>query len=314
MSNNKFSKFHFILLYLIIIAGSVFIFSFRYESKLNEKTSPEVVHANVISPEVPDTVYFAGKRIPIENSDVWERIDREIIVNSYWHSSTILFIKRANRWFPVIEEILRKNNIPDDFKYIALVESNLTNVISPAGATGYWQFMKAAGKKYGLEINDMIDERYHLEKSTEAACKYFTDSYLEFGDWLLAAASYNMGVEGVKNQLERQKANSYFNLLLNDETSRYIPRAIATKIIMENAEKYGFFIDEDELYQPYKFVEIPVDREVAHWSDFAANYGISYRILKILNPWLRDNYLKNKTKKEYLIKIPVEGSLTIVEE
>ncbi|GJQ63701.1 MAG: murein transglycosylase [Melioribacteraceae bacterium] len=303
-----------VFLYIVIIAGSVFIFSFKYVKETTPEKDPPSEHATVVSPELPDEVFFAGKKIPIENIDVWERIDREIIVNSYWHSSTILFIKRANRYFPVIEEILRRNNVPDDMKYIALIESNLTNVISPAGATGYWQFMKAAGKKYGLEINKLVDERYHIEKATEAACKYLTDSYIEFGDWFLAAASYNMGVGGLKKQMQRQKAESYFNLLLNDETSRYIPRAIATKIIMENPEKYGFNISENELYQPYKFVEIPVNYSVQHWADFAANYDISYRILKILNPWLRDNYLKNNSKKEYLIKIPVEGSLKIVEE
>lgn len=314
MSKSKLSKIHLSFLYIIIIAGSVFIFSFKFDQVSEPTQEPVTEHSQVVSPELPQDIYFAGKRIPIENSDVWERIDREIIVNSYWHSSTILFLKRAHRYFPVIEEILRQNNMPDDLKYIALVESNLTNVISPAGATGYWQFMNAAGKKYGLEINKQVDERYHIEKSTEAACRYLTDSYKEFGDWFLAAASYNMGVEGLKSQMERQKATSYFNLLLNDETSRYIPRAIATKIIMENPEKYGFKISEDEMYQPYKFVEIPVNYSVQHWGDFAAKYDVSYRILKLLNPWLRENYLKNNSRKEYLIKIPVEGSLKIVEE
>lgn len=318
MKKNFFSKIHIVFLYLLIIAGMFVIYSFRYENDVkNEQEEVKPVTESgqrFYAPDLPAEVYFAGERIPLESQDVFERLDRELIVNNYWHSSTMLFIKRANRWFPLIEEILKKNNIPEDFKYIALIESNLTNVVSPAGATGFWQFMKAAGKQHGLEINDVVDERYHVEKATEAACLYLHEAYAEFGDWLLAAASYNMGITGVKNQLERQKAKSYFNLVLNDETSRYVPRAITAKIILSNPEKYGFMIRDDQLYKPYKFHEIPVNTGVDDLADFAFKYGINYRILKTLNPWLRDNYLTNKSRKEYLIKIPVEGSINIIED
>ena len=268
----------------------------------------------VVSPEIPSYLEFAGERIPTENFEVYERMDREFLANTYWHSATVLAIKRANRWFPVIEPILKKNNIPDDFKYLSIAESNLENVISPAGATGFWQFMKPAGEKYGLEINDLVDERYHVEKSTEAACKYLKDSYDMFGSWISAAASYNMGQENTTLQRERQKATNYFNLVLNSETSRFVARIVSLKYILQNPEKYGFDIKEEDLYKPLEHYNITLDSSVTDFADYAKSYRINYFILKMYNPWLRDNYLTNRSKKVYTIKLPMEGSIEIIKD
>ncbi|MGB5287053.1 MAG: lytic transglycosylase domain-containing protein [Ignavibacteriaceae bacterium] len=268
----------------------------------------------IISPEIPNYLEFAGERIPTENFEVYERMDREFLANTYWHSATVLAIKRANRWFPVIEPILKKNNIPDDFKYLSIAESNLENVISPAGATGFWQFMKPAGEKYGLEINDLVDERYNVEKSTEAACKYLKDSYDMFGSWISAAASYNMGQENTTLQRERQKATNYFNLVLNSETSRFVARIVSLKYVLQNPEKYGFDIQEEDLYKPLEYYEVNLDSSVTDFADYASSYGVNYFILKMYNPWLRDNYLKNKSKKIYTIKLPKEESIKIIKD
>lgn len=268
----------------------------------------------IISPEIPSYLEFAGEKIPTENFEVYERMEREFLSNTYWHSATILAIKRANRWFPVIEPILKRNNIPDDFKYLCVAESNLENVVSPAGATGFWQFMEAAGKKYGLEINSLVDERYHLEKSTEAACKYLNDSYTMFESWISAAASYNMGQDGIQLQRERQKSTNYFNLVLNSETARFVARIVSLKYILENPEKYGFDIKSEEKYKPLSYTEVPLDSSVADFADYAKSLGINYFILKMYNPWLRDNYLNNKTKTLYTLKLPEEGSIEIIKE
>ena len=268
----------------------------------------------IVSPEIPGYLEFAGERIPTENFEVYERMDREFLANTYWHSATVLAIKRANRWFPIIEPILKKNDIPDDFKYLSIAESNLENVISPAGATGFWQFMKPAGEKYGLEINDLVDERYHVEKSTEAACKYLKDSYDMFGSWISAAASYNMGQENTTLQRERQKATNYFNLVLNSETSRFVARIVSLKYILQNPEKYGFDIKEEDLYKPLEHYNVTLDSSVTDFADYAKSYRINYFILKMYNPWLRDNYLTNRSKKVYTIKLPMEGSIEIIKD
>lgn len=266
----------------------------------------------IISPEVPKEIYFAGERIPLENFEVYERIDRELLVNTYWHSATILAIKRANRWFPVIEPILKKYNVPDDFKYLAVAESNLDNVVSPAGATGYWQFMKAAAEKYGLEVTSEVDERYHVEKSTEAACKYLMESYQKYGSWTMAAASYNMGVAGVDNQIGRQKTNNYYNLVLNIETSRYVARIVSLKLIMQSPHKYGFDLKETDLYNPLQTYEVELSYSVSDFADWSNAQGINYKILKMYNPWLRDVKLTNRSGKTYKILMPEKGSIEIL--
>lgn len=267
----------------------------------------------IISPKIPDVLEFAGERVPVENFEIKERIEREFIVNTYFHSSTILAIKRAKRWFPLIEPILRKYNVPDDFKYLCVAESNLENVISPSGATGFWQIMEDAGTKYGLEINSQIDERYHVEKSTQAACSYLKDAYDLYGTWTMAAASYNFGTNGISDQIERQKSQNYYTLVLGIETSRYIPRIIAFKYIMQNPESYGFDLKEEELYQPLKSFEITLDSSVNNFADYAIALGLNYKTLKLYNPWLRDNYLSNPSRAVYKLKIPERGSIKLIE-
>ncbi len=268
----------------------------------------------ITSPKIPDDINFAGEKVPLQNFEVKERIDRELLVNSYWYSATILGIKRADRWFPVIEPILQRFKIPDDFKYISVIESNLYNSVSQAGAVGFWQLSEDVAKKYGLEVNDEIDERYNLEKSTEAACKYFLDAYISFKSWTLAAAAYNMGSNGLERQIEKQKSKNYYNLLLSDETSRYIARVITIKEIFLHPKVYGYYIKKEELYLPLLTTNVEVNSSISSWTDFAFHHDINYKILKYYNPWLRDITLTNKMKKTYEIKIPVKGSIDMVKE
>jgi len=289
-----------------------FLGSAIYKSKDEQTDFPQGY--KIISPEVPAELDFCGELVPLENFEVYERIDRELIVNTYYHSATILSIKRAKRWFSVVEPILQKNGIPDDFKYLMVAESGISNAISPADAVGFWQFIEGAALKYGLEVNDEVDERYHVEKSTEAACQYLKEAYNLFGNWTLAAASFNMGIPGVTKQLERQKAKNYYNLVLSEETSRYIARIIVLKEIMNNPEKYGFDIKEADLYNELPYEEVAISGSIGNLADFAAEKGINYKILKLYNPWLRDTSLKNISKKTYSIKIPEMGSIEVIKE
>jgi membrane-bound lytic murein transglycosylase D len=252
------------------------------------------------------TLNFCGEAVPLEIPDVWERYDKEMTINKNLHASTELVIKRANRYFPVMEPILAKYGVPDDFKYLAVIESKLENAVSPAGARGIWQFMPATAKEYGLEVNDFVDERYHLEKSTEAACKYLLAAKQKFGTWTLAAASYNGGMNGITRQIERQKVSDFYDLLLTEETFRYVFRILALKEIMQNPEKYGYTIAENELYPPFHTQKVETDSAVQNLADFAQQYNTNYKTLKIHNPWLRDISLPNKTKKMYYIEIPVK--------
>ena len=318
MKNDK-SKFYFFFLGIAITIGFGILLAtiLLTDNTTNANSEPDEDFPQgyrIVSPEIPNYLEFAGEKIPTENFEVFERMEREFLSNTYWHSATILAIKRANRWFPVIEPILKKNNIPDDFKYLCVAESNLDNVVSPAGASGFWQFMKEAGEKYGLEIGSQVDERYHVEKSTEAACKYLQDSYSMFGSWIASAASYNMGQAGVKRQQDRQKAKNYFNLVLNTETSRFVARIVSLKYILQNPEKYGFDIKDEEKYKPLEFTVVTLDSSVADLTDYAASLGINYFVLKMYNPWLRDNTLTNKNKKSYTIKIPADGTIEMIKE
>lgn len=266
----------------------------------------------VISPKLPKEISFCGEPVPLSNYEVRERLDREFVVNTYWHSSTIFFIKRSKKWFPIIEPILKRNNIPDDLKYLALIESGLQNVVSPAKAVGFWQFVKSAAIKYNLEVNNEVDERYHVEKATEAACKYLKEAYEKFGSWSLAAASYNMGFKGLEKQLTRQKTNNYYNLVLNDETSRYIFRILAAREVVTHPEKFGFELTEKDYYKPIETKEITLKGSVKDFADYAKSKGINYKVLKTFNPWLRTNYLKNKKHKVYKIKIPTKIDETVL--
>jgi hypothetical protein len=298
----------FSALLLVLIMGG--LFTSKNSRMDEEKDFPQ--NYRIISPEIPNNLEFAGEKVPVGNFEVRERLEREFLVNTYFHSSTLLSIKRANRWFPIIEPILKENNIPDDFKYIALIESNLTNAVSPADAVGFWQLIEGSAIKYGLEVNEEIDERYNVEKSTEAACRFFKDAHEKFGSWSLTAASYNMGTNGMEKQLEKQKANNYYNLVLSDETSRYIFRAIAMKEILKNPKKFGYDIKEEDLYQPLKWYEVELTSAISSFADFALQYGINYKILKFYNPWLRESFLTNKKNNIYKLKIPEKGSIEII--
>ncbi len=259
--------------------------------------------------EIPDTVTFAGLTIPVSRFDIRECLDRELLVNSYFHSQTIRFIKLVPRYFPVIESILKEKGIPDDFKYLAVAESNMDpKAVSPANAVGFWQFMRGTGIEFGLEINSEVDERYHVEKATRAACNYLLKAYRKYGNWLLVAASYNSGNGHVEAQMAKQKSRSYFDLLLGEETDRYVYRIIALKMVLENPEKFGFKVDVSEKYPLIETRGVEVTGSVANLADFSGNYGISYKMLKIFNPWLRDNKLTNPNRKKYQVKIPVDIS------
>jgi len=265
---------------------------------------------NVYALPIPEHLEFAGEVVPMDDPDIRERFDRELLVNTYWQSNGLLLFKRANRYFPQIEPLLKKYGLPDDFKYLAVAESGLEYKSSPAGASGIWHFMKATGLEYGLEINDYVDERYHLEKATMVAAEYLKKSKDRFGTWTMAAASYNAGVAGMSKQIGRQKQTSYYDLLLNSETSRYVFRILALKEIMNNPKKYGFNYREKDLYTNIPTYKVKVDTPVDDWSEWVKPYGINYKILKIHNPWLRETYMKNTSGKEYFIEIPEKGYYT----
>ena len=270
-----------------------------------EQQSSQILRVEAL--DIPNVMTFAGERVPLQDTDVRERLDREIHVNSYWHSNMLLMIKKANRFFSEIEPLLKKYNLPDDFKYLAVAESGLDNVTSHAGASGFWQFMKATGKEYGLEINNYVDERYNLELATKVAAQYLINSKELFGSWTNAAAAYNAGNAGITKQMKRQDATDYYSLLLNSETGRYVFRILAFKEILSNPEKYGFYVDQQDLYQAIPTKTIIIDTPVEDFAKFAKQQGINYKILKIHNPWLRDTYLKNASGKAYSIKIPIPG-------
>ena len=284
----------------VVLIGLSGLFVYSTSNKIVVTEKREVVG-------LPLEIDFAGEKTPLHIADVRERLDREMVINTNLHSTTTLILKRANRAFPIIEPILKKYGVPDDFKYLAVIESGLANVVSPAGARGVWQFMPETAKEKGMEVNDFVDERYHLEKSTEAACRYLLDAKNKFGNWTLAAAAYNGGMGGINKQLTNQQVSDYYDVLLTEETSRYVFRILALKEIMLNPVKYGFEIPNEQLYHPIEVKKIEVDSSITDLAIFAKNQGINYKILKIHNPWLRDKKLENKSKKTYTIEIPTEG-------
>ena len=268
---------------------------------------------NVYALPVPEKMDFAGEGVPLHLQDIHERMDRELLVNTYWQSNGLLLLKRANKYFPIIEPILAEEGVPDDFKYLAVIESGLTQAISPARAVGFWQIMEGTGKDYNLEINDNVDERYHIEKSTRVASKYLKKSKEKFGTWTLAAAAFNAGNRGVQRQLDRQKVNDYYDLLLGEETGRYVFRILALKEIMNDPKKYGFNFEDKHLYNHVPTRKVKVDTVVSDFADFAKEFDINYKILKIHNPWLREAHLNNASRKTYYIEIPEEKVYTSAE-
>jgi hypothetical protein len=263
---------------------------------------------NVYALQVPENLDFAGEKIPLENPDIHERMDRELLVNTYWQSNGLLLFKRAHKYFPVIEPILEEYGVPNDFKYLAIIESGLQNVKSPAGASGFWQIMKQTGREYGLEVNNNVDERYHLEKATRVACKYLKAAKENLGSWTLAAAAYNAGNAGISRRLKEQQVTEYCDLLLGEETGRYMFRIVALKEIMSHPDKYGFNFRTKDLYKNIETKSIEVDSAISDFASFSKDYGINYKILKIHNPWLREPHLNNKSGKLYIIDIPLVGS------
>ena len=297
------SKKIFFLIVGLLIAG-VAGYNFKTDPHTNEAVK-NGFHNNykVYAIPIPDSLQFVDEAVPIHQKDVKERFDRELLVNTYWQSNGLLLFKRKNKYFPVIEPILKREGIPDDFKYLAVAESGLQNIVSPAGAKGFWQIMKKTGKELGLEINDEVDERYNLEKATVAACRYLKKAQQKYGSWTLAAASYNAGMNKISQELEKQKTDNYYDLFLNDETARYIPRIIAIKHILEHPEDFGFIFSKEDLYTPYNSYEVTVDSSITDLTSFAKHFKMSYKELKLLNPWLRSNKLTNKQKKIYHIKV-----------
>lgn len=296
---------------LLLVGGALGIHLFGFSTTSTDSDVDHLRDFNdgykVFSLTLPNELTFCGESVPLDRLDVRERLDRELLVNTYWQSNTLLAHKRAGRWFPLIEAVLKREGVPDDMKYLALIESGLTNVVSPMGATGYWQFMKETGVKHGLVIDAEVDERYHVEKSTEAACRYLKSSYAKYHSWSLAAASYNLGPGGVDKQLGRQKQESYFDLLLPEETSRYVFRMLAMKEIIRDPERYGFHLRKKDLYTPYATRVLEVNGPIENLADLAQANNTDYKTLKLLNPWLRDSKLTNREGRTYSLLLPADG-------
>ena len=320
-NNSKFAAAGFVSFIAGVALAALAVYSLGYYSEVKSSRGFRNAAAEefpqkyqIISPALPEKADFCGEQAPLYNTFVRERFEREIIVNTYYHSATLLAIKRANRWFPVIEPILKSNGIPEDFKYLVVVESNFEPVVSPAGAVGFWQFTESSAQKYGLRVDDEVDERYNVEKSTQAACDYLKFAYSQFHSWTLTAASYNMGVSGILKQQERQKVKNYYNLLLGEETSRYVSRILAMKSIFAHPEAYGYLIRKEDLYNALEYDEVKVSSDISNLADFSIQHGINYKLLKIFNPWLRNNNLTVKGGTQYLIKIPKKGSVETINE
>lgn len=278
----------------------------------HEVHNPAYVISMTKSIEVPTSVKFAGEKIELDRYDLYERFDREINAFPYLHSSTLLLIKKANRYFPIIEPILKKNGVPDDFKYLAVIESSLNHrIVSPAKAAGLWQFMPKTAPQYGLEVSDEVDERYSIEKSTEAACKYLKEAYKKYGKWSAVALAYNGGQGRISGELEKQNVEDALDLWLVEETTRYYFRMLAIKQVMEHPYKYGFVIEANQLYKPMKFKEVEVTSTIEDLASFAQEHGVTYAQLKDFNSWLRARKLtiNEKKLKTYTILIPTEESL-----
>lgn len=311
-------RYHLFILYgLIAILFGILIFQKKdqflssedqivIESSEGERLQLRIPEAKVRIFDLPEKITFAEETVPLKQLDVLERFEREIYVNAYWESNMILLMKRSAKYLPTIEKILRENGVPDDFKYLAMAESGLMNVVSPAGARGFWQFMPNTAKEYNLEVSNDVDERYHLEKSTLAACQYLKSAYARFGNWTSVAASYNMGITGLRKRKEEQKLENYYDLLLNEETSRYLFRILAFKEIFENPEKYGFELSSKDYYKLPLFRELKVNQSIPNLAQWALRHNSNYKELKIHNPWLRSSKLNVGKGRDYLIKLPLE--------
>ena len=291
---------------LLITLLSITFFNALHMSDVSpEKNTSETYVIKAL--KIPNDLTFAGEKVPTELYDIKERMDRELLVNTYWQSNGLLLIKKAHKYFPLIEPMLKKYGIPDDFKYLAVAESGLENNSSPAGAAGFWQFLKSSAKEYGLEVNQNVDERYNLEKATRIAAEYLKKSKERFGTWTLAAAAYNAGNARIARNLKRQQVDNYYDLLLNNETARYVFRIVALKEVLSYPKKYGFEFDEEDLYELPNTQIVEVDTVITNIASFAKAFNTNYKELKLHNTWLRENKLNNKSRKLYQIKIPIDN-------
>ncbi|MBR3435388.1 MAG: lytic transglycosylase domain-containing protein [Bacteroidales bacterium] len=296
-----------IVLSVLAIVGEILICASSRED--SEEVLQRAISNNyrIYSPILPDTMSFAGEKVPLSTYYVHEGLDLEVITNMYRHSSTMLYFKRANRYFPIIEPILKKNGIPSDFKYLCVIESGLTNATSPAKAQGFWQFIPSTGANYGLTVNDEIDMRNNLTASTEAACKYIRSLYNKFHSWTAAAAAYNCGENGLARRISKQSTDNYYDLWLNSETSRYVYRILAMKLIMQNPQKYGFHLRQCDLYPPIPTRAATLSGQNVDLYEFARSNGTSYKMLRMLNPWIQTDVLKNKSNQKYMVQLPVKN-------
>ena len=300
MNVNKTLKNFFSLTLTILL-----VISCNKKTELDKnKKNEDFTNYKIHSIPIPNSLTFSGESVDLIENDLIQRFDKEILVNTYWQSNTLQLIKRSRKFFKIIEPILKKEGVPDDFKYLAVIESGLENLRSPKGAKGIWQIMRGTGRELGLEINNNVDERYNLELSTIAACRYIKKAKNKFGTWTLAAAAYNRGMSGVNRALKKQNVKSYYDLLLGNETRRYVFRIHAIKLILNNPNNYGFFVKDSEYYKEDGFELMNVDYPIKNLSEFANKNGINYKTLKIFNPWLIQNHLNNRSKKKYKIKIP----------
>ena len=289
-----------------ILLISLVLISFEQPNQTSIITYGEPSSYKVHALHVPAQVNFAGELMQLDEDDLMERMDKELLVNTYWQSNTLLMMKRANKFFPQIECILKEEEVPDDFKYLALIESGLENLRSPDGAKGFWQILRTTGREYGLEVNSNVDERYNIELSTRMACAYLKKAKECLGSWTLAAASYNRGIAGINRILKKQHADNYYDLLLGTETKRYMFRILAVKEIMQAPERYGFFVEDAQLYSPLEYRTVAVDTAITNIARFSKQMGVNYKTMKIYNPWLLQNHLNNKSRKLYHIALPTE--------
>jgi len=260
------------------------------------------------APALPQQLSFAGEAVPLDRWDVKERLDRELLINSYSHSNILYLLKLSNRYFPVISAKLKENGVPDDFKYLCIAESNLNgSAVSHSGAVGFWQFMNGTAPGYGLETTSMVDERMDIAKSTEAACKYLKQAYQKFGTWTAAAASYNCGMGGYNGQANFQLTKNYYDLQLPEETNRYIYRILAFKHILENADALGFRMSDAEKYNEIPYRQVTVSSTISNLAEFARQNGTTYKMLRLLNPWLRGRSLSVRSGKSYVLKLPSQS-------
>ena len=298
------NKNHILIVTLLLFSAILLVGSSFLQPNSAFKSYGLSDPSKVFALDIAEAYSFAGETVTLDEHDLRERMDKELLVNTYWQSNMMLMIKRSNKYFPTIERILKEEGVPDDFKYLAVIESGLENVNSPAGAKGFWQIMKTTGREMGLEVNSNVDERYHIENATRVACTYLKKAKKKLGSWTLAAASYNRGITGINRLLEKQQAETYYDLLLNSETRRYVFRILAMKEILSNPTRYGFVFEVQDLYTKIPVYTVEVDTAISNIARFAKTMGINYKQMKIHNPWLLQNHLNNKSRKLYHIKLP----------